>query len=103
MGFLANLIAKVLATRRGVEFTYLSYKYSSIFPSHTISFVSSSTATYSSFVVESSETYCLCDLETNAYPRLMIYLEVDTPFALSQTMFELEYPIGLNSSTLEYP
>jgi hypothetical protein len=62
-GFLANLIAEVLSTRRGVEFTCFSCKYSSIFLSHTISFVASAAATYSASVVESVGTDCLHDLQ----------------------------------------
>jgi hypothetical protein len=70
LGFLANLIAEVLSTRRGVEFTCFSCKSSSIFLSHTISFVASTIATYFSSVVESVGTDYLCDLqETVADPH----------------------------------
>ena len=51
-GFLANLITKLLPTYRGVEFTCFSYKYSSTFSVHTISFATFATTTYSTFVVE---------------------------------------------------
>jgi hypothetical protein len=72
LGFLANLIEEVLSTRRGVEFTCFSYKSSSIFMSHTISFVASTTATYSTLVVEFAGTDCLHDLqETTADSRLV--------------------------------
>ena len=66
------LIPEVLSTRRGVEFTCFSCKSSSIFLSHTISFVASAAATYSASVVESAGTDCLRDLlETIVDQRLM--------------------------------
>jgi hypothetical protein len=103
LGILANFIAEVFSTRRGVELTCLSYKYSSIFLSHTISFIAFVATTYSSFVVESIGTECLHDLqEMIVDPRLMRYLQVDTPFSLSPTKSKLQYLIMLNSSTLEY-
>src|SRR5712692_2820169 len=103
LGFLASLIAEVLSTSNGVDFSYFSCKYSSIFLSHTISFVASAAATYSASVVESARTNCLCDLhETAADPRLIVYPEVDTPVSLSPSKYESEYPISLKSSSLEY-
>ena len=86
-----------------MEFSFFSCKYSSIFRSHTIYFVASATATYSSSVVESAGTECLRDLhETAADPRIIVYTEVDTPVSLSPSKSESEYPIILKSSTLEY-
>jgi len=57
-GFLANLIAEVLSMKRGVDFTYFSYKSSRISVSHTISLVASATTTYSISIVESFGTDC---------------------------------------------
>ena len=103
IGFLASLIVEVLSTNNGVEFSCFSCKSSSIFLSHTISFVASAAATYSASVVESARTDYLHDLhETAADPRLIVYLEVDTPVTLSPSKSESEYPISLKSSTLEY-
>ena len=83
LGVLANLIEKVLSINKGVEFSYFSYKYSSIFLGHTISFVASAISTYFSYVVESVGTECLCDLhEIVVDPILIVYLEVDTPISL---------------------
>ena len=53
LGFLANLIAEVWSINNGVEFPCFSCKYSSIFLSHTISFVTSTAATYFASIVES--------------------------------------------------
>ena len=101
LGLLASLIAEVLSTNNGVEFSFFSCKYSSIFLSHTISFVASAATTYS--VVESIGTDYLRDLhETAADPRLIVYPKVDTHVSLSPSKYEFEYPISLNSSTLEY-
>lgn len=73
LGLFSNLIAKVLSIRKGVELTCFSYKSSRIFLSHAISLVSSTTATYFSFVMESTGTECLCYLQdTNIYPRLIL-------------------------------
>src|SRR6266849_1110049 len=103
LGFLASLIAEVLSTNNGVEFSCFSCTSSSIFLSHTIPFVASAAATYSASVVESARTDCLRDLhETAADPRLIVYPEVDTPVSLSPSKSESEYPISLKSSTLEY-
>jgi len=59
---LANFIAEVLSIMSGVDCTCFTYKSSIIFLSHTISFVASVAATYSTFVVESAGTNCLHDL-----------------------------------------
>ena len=61
LGFLASLIAEVLSINNGVDFSCFSCKSSSIFSSHTISFVASAAATYFDSVVESSGTDCLHD------------------------------------------
>ena len=103
MGFLASLIVEVLSINNGVEVSCFACKYSSIFLSHTISFIDSTTATYSSSVVESARTDYLRDLhETAADPRLIVYPEVDSHVFLSPSKSESEYPISLKSSTLEY-
>src|SRR5713226_8923213 len=103
LGFLASLITEVLSINNKVEFSCFSCKSSSIFLSHTISFVASAADTYSSSVVESTGTDCFRDLhETTADPRLIVYPEVDTPVSLSPSKSESEYPISLKSSTLEY-
>src|SRR5882762_4773336 len=103
LGFLVSLIAKVLSINNGVEFSCFSCKSSSIFLSHTISFVALAAATYSASVVEFAGTDYLRDLhETVADPRLIVYPEVDTPVSLSPSKSESEYPISLKSSTLEY-
>ena len=103
LGFLAGLIAEVLSINNGAEFSCFSCKSSSIFLSHTISFVASVAATYSASIVESSRTDYLCDLhEIAADPRLIVYPEFDTPVSLSPSKSESEYPISLKSSTLEY-
>ena len=66
-----------------MEIYYVSCKSSSIFLSHTISFVASAAATYLDSVVESARTDCLCDLqEIVVDPRLGVYLEVDTLVSL---------------------
>lgn len=52
LGFLANLIAKVLLTKRGVEFSCFSYKSSGIFLKHKIYFFSSNASTYSTSIME---------------------------------------------------
>ena len=62
MGFLANLIVEVLSTRIGFEFTCFSFKFSSIFLSHTISFVASVAATYSTSIMEFSRIDCLISM-----------------------------------------
>lgn len=101
--FLANLIAEVLLTSRGFEFTCFSCKSSSIFLSHTISFVAFFGTTYSTYVVESIGTDCLHDLqETTIDPILVRYPEVDTPFSLPPSKSKLECAIRLNSSILVY-
>ena len=71
-GFLANFIAKVLSIMSGVDCTCFTYKSSSIFLSHTISFIASVAAMYSTSVVEYAGTDCLRDLqETARDPRLI--------------------------------
>ena len=103
LGFLASLIAEVLSINNRVEFSCFSWKYSTIFLSHTISFIASTAATYSASVVESARTNYLRDLhETAVDPRLIVYPEFDTPVSLSPSKYESEYPISLKSSTLEY-
>ena len=100
---LSQLDYRSMSINNGVEFSCFSWKYSSIFLRHTISFVASATATYSASVVESAGTDCLRDLhEIAADPRLMVYPEVDTPVSLSPSKSESDYPISLKSSTLEY-
>jgi hypothetical protein len=90
MGFLENLIAKVLSTRRGVEFTYFSCKSSSIFLSYTISFVSSIVFTYSTSIVESTGIDYLRDLQdTTTNQGLTREPQVDTPFYLSPSKSKL--------------
>src|SRR5712692_8293743 len=92
LGFLASLIAKVLSTNNGVEFSCFSCKSSSIFLSHTISFIASAAATYFASIVESAGTDCLRDLhETAADPRLIVYPKVDTHVSLSPSKSESEY------------
>ena len=100
---LANLITEVLSIKSGVAFTYFSYKSSSIFMSHIISFVASATMTYHASVMEFVGKNRLCDLqEIVVDPRLTRYPEVDTPFYLFPSKSKSIFPTNLNSSTLEY-
>lgn len=102
LGILANLITKVFSTRRGVEFTYFSYKYSSIVPSHTIFFVKLCfyhILPLSWNVLELD----VCNLqETITDPRITRYPKFDTPFSLSPSKSKSKYSLRLKSSTLEY-
>ena len=103
LGFLANLIAKVLSINKGVEMSCFSYKYSSIFLRHTFSFVSSISSTYFAYIFESTGTRCLCDLqEIIVDPRLIVYPEVDTHVSLPPPESESMYPMSLQYSTLVY-
>ena len=52
MGFLASLIVEVLSINNGVEFSCFYCRSSSIFLSHTISFIALAAATYSASIVE---------------------------------------------------
>src|ERR1700728_3884390 len=93
-GFLANFIAEVLSIMSGVDCTCFTCKSSRIFLSHTISFVASTATTYYASVVESAVTDCLRDLQEIAPdPRVIAYLQVDTPVSLSPSKSESEYPI----------
>ena len=93
----------MLSINKEVEFSCFFCKYSSIFLSHTISFVASVATTYYSFVVESSGTDYLRDLQEIVVDvRIIVYQEVDTLVSLSPSNSESKYPMGLNSSTLEY-
>ena len=75
-------------------FTYFSCKYSRIFLSYIISFVTYDVAIYSSSIVEYVGIDYLCDLkEIAADPRLMREPKVDTPFYLSSSKCESGYPI----------
>ena len=88
LGFLSSLIVEVLTINKGVEFYCFPFKYSSIFKGYTISFISSMPTTYSSFVVDSTGTDCLRDLqETIVDPRLIVYLETNTHVSLSPSKY----------------
>ena len=83
LGFFANLIAKVFLINKGVDFSCFSCKYSNIFLSYTISFIASTSSTYSVSTVNYTGTNCLCDLqETTDDPSLIVYPEVNTLVSL---------------------
>ena len=93
----------MLSTNKGVEFTYSSHKYSSIFLSYIISFVAFVITTYFVVVVESMGIDCLCDIqEIDVDPRLVRWPKIDIIVSFSPSNFESEYPIRLKSSSLEY-
>lgn len=72
------------------EWSLLYLFYPQIFKkSHIISFFASIAATYYAFVVESTRTDCLRDLQEIApNPRLIAYPEVDTLVSLSPSKSE---------------
>ena len=70
---------------------------------HTISFVASAVATYSTFIVKYVGIDYLRDLrEKYVDPRLVVYPEVENPISLPPSKYELVYPMSFKSSTLVY-